>query len=659
MPRSLAQGLFAALICLLPFGNVSAPGERALAAREERASPERFPELDLSPSPALLAQAAADDEERAAIQYDPAELAFLEARAAIARGEPREALERYASIDEAHPLRLAAASSLEMLRRRPEGERPSASPPSLSERRLQRARQLYRSRKYEDARRQARAVAARSSGIIYDNARMLEAESLGRLGKKHEELATLSQLLKRAGDPAIRARALYRMGLAHSILGRPSAARDHLDALIKSAPEAPEAAEALRLAARASIDALDLEGAILRYEQALEDYPAAGTSGDIALEYSRFLESLGEVEAAREVLRRADRLRLDRRAEDQRGRFLYFEARLVGGSGDPAEASELYSALISRWPLSYYGILAAARLSELDPAALERVRERLHWRSLRIPREPETPAPDERQYQALESLLRLRLFDEAERFMNEIGLLGGESTRARRVFAARVFRELDEKIRSLRILRRSYDDLEYLRFDEDGLARLRLAYPLEYEGMIEEAAEKAGITPALLRAIAREESSFAPRARSRAGARGLVQIMPATGRSLAQRLGLTDYSTEQLNEPETNLRLGAAYLAFLRDRFDGRWPLAPSAYNAGQGNLDRWIARDELGELDLFIEAIPFDETRRYTRRVIQSYAAYAFLDEDRFLEPPLSLRDALPKLEEPTSAIAQEAGAD
>lgn len=646
MLRSLIYGSIAAFLCLLPFGNVSAPGDRALAAREEPALPESFPELDLSESPALLAfragaEESAPSDEAEAMEFDPAELAFLKARDAIARGEAREALEHYLSIHDEHPLRLAAASSLEMLQRRPEGERPNVSPPGPIERRLLRARQLYRSRKYEDARRQARAVAARARGIIYDNARMLEAESLGRLGRKNEELATLSQLLKRVGDPAIRARALYRMGLAHSILGRPDAARDHLDALISTAPDAPEAAEALRLSARASIDALDLEGAILRYEQALENYHSAPTAGDIALEYSRFLESIGELEAAREVLRRADRLRLDRRAEDQRGRFLYFEARLVSGSGDPAEASELLSSLIARWPLSYYGILAASRLREIDPAALERVRERLHWRSLRVPREHPAGSPDDREYSALESLLRLRLFDEAERFMNEIGLLGADSTRARRVFAAGVFRTLDEKIRSLRILRRSYDDLEYLRFDEEGLERLRLAYPRDFEGLIEAAAEEAGISSALLRAIAREESSFAPRARSRAGARGLVQIMPATGRSLAQRLGISGYTTEMLNEPEMNLRLGAAYLAFLRDRFNGRWPLAPSAYNAGQGNLDRWLARDELGELDLFIEAIPFDETRRYTRRVIQSYAAYAFLDEGRFLEPPLALRAA------------------
>lgn len=689
-------GLLACLLCFVPPGNVSAPGERALASREVMPGAERFPELDLSESPALRVfreggisaldllrigqaesvqsgtegsigeadsvgvqaseesarentEADASNEGRGgeSADFDPAELAYLEARAALARGETRLALQLLRAMDEEHPLRLAAASTLERLQRRPDPSagsevRANASMPGPSERRLMRAQQLYRSRRYEDARRQARALAARAkAGALYEQARMLEAESLGRLGRKHEELATLSRLLKRVGDPRIRARALYRMGLAHSILGRPGEARDHLDALITTAPEAPEAPEALRLAARASIEAFDLEGAILRYEQALEDYPSAPAAGDIALEYSQFLESIGEIQAAREVLRRADRLRLDRRAEDQRGRFLYFEARLIALHGDPAEASELFSALIARWPLSYYGTLAASRLRELDPSALKRVRDQLYWPRLRAPREPEGPSPDARAYEALGALLRLRLFDEAERFMGEMGLLGAESTRARRVYAASLFRAVDEKIRSLRILRRSYDDLEYIRFDEEGRARLRLVYPREYDGLIESAAEQSGIAPALLRAIAREESSFAPRARSRAGARGLVQIMPATGRSLAQRAGIINYTPAMLDEPETNLRLGASYLGFLKARFDGRWPLAPSAYNAGQGNVDRWLRRDELGELDLFVEAIPFSETRRYTRRVIQSYAAYAFLDEGRFIEPPLRLRPA------------------
>jgi len=139
----------------------------------------------------------------------------------------------------------------------------------------------------------------------------------------------------------------------------------------------------------------------------------------------------------------------------------------------------------------------------------------------------------------------------------------------------------------------------------------------------------------LAHAIARQESSFDRTARSPAGARGLMQLMPATARDVAGRLGLA-YEAERLfTDPAYNVALGAAYLARRRADFGGSPMLAIAAYNAGAGNVRRWIAeRGPPGgtthaAVD-WVEAIPFQETRTYVQRVIENAVVYSLLEPQR-----------------------------
>jgi soluble lytic murein transglycosylase len=103
-----------------------------------------------------------------------------------------------------------------------------------------------------------------------------------------------------------------------------------------------------------------------------------------------------------------------------------------------------------------------------------------------------------------------------------------------------------------------------------------------------------------------------------------MQIMPRTGRLIADSVGREDYDTADLLDPETNLDFAAWYLSSLLERFDGRLPLAIASYNGGPHNVRRWM-RDhyEHMTLDAFLEEIPFDQTHRYVRRVLTHYAAY------------------------------------
>ncbi|MCX8135192.1 MAG: lytic transglycosylase domain-containing protein [Roseococcus sp.] len=154
---------------------------------------------------------------------------------------------------------------------------------------------------------------------------------------------------------------------------------------------------------------------------------------------------------------------------------------------------------------------------------------------------------------------------------------------------------------------------------EDGWPR---PYPAP-EGLAE---------PALVFAIARQESNFDPEAVSPANARGVMQLLPTTAAAVARRLGIP-HRTEWLTaDPAHNTRLGAAYIQERLERFGGALPLALAAYNAGTGRVEEWLITygdprgGQVSMLD-WMEQIPFAETRNYVQRVIENMAVYRAKD--------------------------------
>lgn len=147
-------------------------------------------------------------------------------------------------------------------------------------------------------------------------------------------------------------------------------------------------------------------------------------------------------------------------------------------------------------------------------------------------------------------------------------------------------------------------------------------YPRPFREISEAAAEREELAPWLLYALMRQESLFNPEARSYVGALGLSQLMPATAADVARRLGLSD---PDLTDPEDNLALGAWYLRHMIERSENL-PDALAAYNAGITRVRRWRRARGYLPMDLYIETIPFDETRNYVKRLLVSSYHYGYL---------------------------------
>jgi soluble lytic murein transglycosylase len=168
---------------------------------------------------------------------------------------------------------------------------------------------------------------------------------------------------------------------------------------------------------------------------------------------------------------------------------------------------------------------------------------------------------------------------------------------------------------------------------------LALRFPLPHRESILANARRYEVDPALIYGVIRQESAFMEDARSPVGALGLMQLMPATGKQTARALNMRYGGNDVLLQSDQNIRLGSAYFRKLLDRYNGSPVLAAAAYNAGPHRVGRWLPSEHDMEADLWMELIPYPETRRYVRRVL----AYATVFEWRLQRPVTRISQRLP----------------
>jgi soluble lytic murein transglycosylase len=148
-------------------------------------------------------------------------------------------------------------------------------------------------------------------------------------------------------------------------------------------------------------------------------------------------------------------------------------------------------------------------------------------------------------------------------------------------------------------------------------------YPTPFRETVVKRSREIGLDPAYVYGLIRQESRFVMDARSSVGASGLMQVMPATARWTAKKIGLANFTTDQLADRETNIAIGTGYLKLVLDDFDGSMALAAAAYNAGPGRPRNW-RNGPVVETAIWAENVPFAETRDYVKRVLSNTTVYA-----------------------------------
>ena len=190
---------------------------------------------------------------------------------------------------------------------------------------------------------------------------------------------------------------------------------------------------------------------------------------------------------------------------------------------------------------------------------------------------------------------------------------------------SKAFFDLGDYYRSLILVLRNYQPYLDGRTPETPADLWVLAYPQGYWDSIATYSKKYGQDPYFIAAIIREESQFQAAALSPAGARGVMQVMPQTGEWVARNVSVPGFDRSRLFEPDTAINVGTWYIGHLMKRFKGDPLFVAAAYNAGPEAVTSWLSRNGSAgmERDVFVESIPFTETRGYVKKVLRNYAEY------------------------------------
>jgi len=446
-----------------------------------------------------------------------------------------------------------------------------------------------------------------------DRAANLLARARGELALKKEKAAeATAALIGNDGSPAYYDAVIFRCDLVLARLrrgaGDPPGAddprvkpvRDTLESLTaESVPPAPRRAARERLL-RLFADGDDFDAAIGQ-ARALAKEDGPGGDGFEALwrmawkRYAagEFGEARARIEASAPLYPEVSRSR----------RLAYWRARCLADEGRGREAEPIFAELAGASPPDVYARWSRARVPA--PARLERPEIR-------------DPSTATATFARVDELLRLRMFAEASAEARALHASRGRDLRlAQSDFALGRFPAAASAIK------RAIPEIGTAEEGRVPDAWRRIYYPIEEGGFLPSRAAEFGLDPAVLRALVRQESVFDATAKSRAGAMGLTQLMPATAKSLAKSVLRSRYRKAFLYDPGVNARLGAAYLKRLLDEFGGSVPMALAAYNGGPTRIKR-IAKENAGRPeDEIFETIPLYETRDYVRRVLLYSESY------------------------------------
>lgn len=437
-------------------------------------------------------------------------------------------------------------------------------------------------------------------------ARVEAARALFDARKYVEAERRLAAAIGEALPDSVAAEARLLLGRAQYRQNKVTAGRATLAAVADAHPATRAAAEALYIVADLDHDAGRLTVARGLYTRAVDSRRGDAAAGDAAVRLGGLLLSSGEATAAVRVF---ETYHAAQPSGERRQQAAFWAGRAHLQAGDSTAARRYLREALSLDPVTWYG-QRSADLLDTDT-----------WTDSLA---PATPTGDTGRALAEAVLHRMDL-------LTQLGLEDAfqvELARARTKLSGQdgaVYAVAEGlHARSGRLLTAVLLGREIKRREGAWNTRLlRIVYPFPYRDEIIAHATTRGLDPYLVAGLIRQESLFNPSAKSSAGAMGLMQVRPATGRELARKDGVRSFQPAHLNTPDTNVRLGTLYFRDLLARYDGRVGYVLAAYNAGPSRVARWRDLPEAGDPDLFAERIPFRETREYVKVVQQNARIY------------------------------------
>jgi soluble lytic murein transglycosylase len=466
--------------------------------------------------------------------------------------------------------------------------------------------------------------------------------ALFNLGRRGEAAVVLEKMVHDYPADQRTPEALYWIGKSYSKLGDGERAVKTLAKILDRFPDSEWADDALFLTGNIYREAADMKKALQFYGRLAQEYPDSKYA-DSALWWKAWsYYSAGDYKQAepalQELVNRYPRSFLANQAR-------YWQGRAAEKKGELSRAAAYYGRVLKKGPYTYYGYRAAERLERLEKGVAEAAADVAAettptcvdgscpedpLSSFDTDDGPPVWTDETRKILSAEPSFRKTLelmhLDLKKEAAQELWALQDKVVRKRgmRIGLSKAFFELGDYNRSLMLVLRNYE--RYLAGPSSGASEdlWVLAYPQGYWDSILSYSHQFGQDPYFIAAIIREESQFLPEAVSPAGARGIMQVMPSTGEWAARAIKIRGFDRSKLFDSDTGIKIGTWYISHLMKRFRGDPLLAAAAYNAGPDAVAAWVGKyGYRDERDVFVESIPFAETRGYVKKVLRNYGEY------------------------------------
>jgi len=567
-----------------------------------------------------------------------AELKLLAARVAAEQKRDADAIAALKQIWTEHPTRSQAREAEALLKQyRRTGRKKEAS--LTAEEKLDRAEHLYRRHRHSKCLKITEKLmkGTRKQGDLWCRAQGLTAMATARKREETLSIPYFESFVKKCGTH-LTPEVLYRGVDAARKAGRHSKVERWTRMLVKMFPESSLCDDALVLAARMHF----VKGEGKKLGRAVDLVFSDFSQGDMAPDaawfpvFHYFLE--GKYAEAFKLAEKYRALLPERQNYRTNGRLLYWAGRSLYLLGKKKKALQYYARVLEKYPLSWYALVSYLRLEERKKGLGDKMMDRAAAGSAAI-----LPGLDEVVAAAASSgrdlapalhLLSLELLAEAREEL-EVVLRepAGEEDPAGLLLSAFLYDRARHYSPSHHTLRRKVPDFAYAYPGKKGERWWRVAYPDAYRDLTEKQGKKHGVPWSLAQGVMREESGFNPVVESYAHAWGLMQLLQKT----ATWVEGSHVSRRKLKDPETNISLGVRYLKYLFGRFNHP-VLSAAGYNSGPGGVLKTLARVRNRQIDEFVETIPYNQTRRYTKRVLSSAWTYQYLYGDKGGAVPFDL---------------------
>jgi len=506
----------------------------------------------------------------------------------------------------------------------------SVTSPANAEEAVTRADKLFEAKRYADADKAYTESFTTYPQTVSSQTKLRHGISLSNVKKTVEAAAAL---LVVTGNE--RPQALYQLTQAYAKAKQWATVQQTIETLRREFPKSELTPKAYVAVGNIARDANNKSEETYYFRSAITMYPNAIEVAGAQFELAWLQHEAKNYKESSKLLTDHLALYVDK-DNTNRGKAGYWAGRDSERAGKIAEARAIYEAMLVRYDANWYGYLSKQRLEALDRQGRK---DKINF------------APDSLIGRAQENLKTVTIAEEtagsaeAENIAkgDQLDIVGSsewstdEFNKASQtaptsprlnLTLAKIYRTRNDNVQAFNILRRSYPDYSQMEVEEMSPEEWDIFYPLAYWDIIKMFAKLRNLDPYQVAGLIRQESVFNPHAKSGANAYGLMQLLIPTGRLTAKKYGVeTTITGETLFDPRTNIELGTAYF---RDQLDnyGRIEYVAAAYNAGPGRVVQW--RNSLPyEMDEWVEAVPFKETRGYIQGIVRNSLQYKRLYDE------------------------------